>query len=1317
MSVDVQTIDAGYYAKQSAKIRSSISWIVQVSSLNTESQHTYLNSKQPLLDANGQVTQETKWFLISGWPYQQVLAKCFKTFPSGNVFNAVIEVLCRNGLYLLGNDEPIITQQQLQDKSFNADAHLGIIDKLMRAVCSNLWSPVEKVVNSVKKFAPFFASRDLPNDTEEAIVLWLNKVQTRFKQLTEIEASTINGHLSPLSLQIDDVCDSCVLVMLLNYYCPDHIQINDIVIKDPMSISDALHNLNLALTFCYNKVFPQYQICKFRKFLSAQDFLQCCEEMRPNFFTFYSFLFYCFECEPVKGIVNPRGHSVTHVREVIVEPNLSARSTSSHRSRSADEDRDSTSHISALIPDAKALISEATKKSFHPKTPDVKSSSNLMSTNSQSDSDLSNSSVLHGIPQRPLLPKRNHEERPHSRHITTSIRTAHDPMQKSSSLHNINSGFDIEVPVDVKSKWQRNILTQPYSARSNTSTASSARSQPASPAKKFWEQSNVVSTGLLSKVDIGSDSEIEEIFSARDSVDDTTSSRTSNLAWSDFTATYNPSSSSTFSTARSNNVGDLTLETVRTLDYKTPLCSGRNDVTNSTTLNAGSSSDLTDVTNSLASGDSQFTHPSTVTDVLQAVVRSSEKSPDKSATHTDPKFTQGRAASQTSYIVSSGAFNTADSARAAGYPVISDRGNNLFERPHEIPTSPVVPMETELQSHDQRLMDIIDRMRGVAEQIRQQKLELEKQHHFMLIEKNQQQMFYKRDLMQMQLKQLKERTLIQEAKKEESSSDYSSKSPSPATSTRNDEPVVNGYGGPTPSLLQTSNFTLSPNRPSTPRDLTADVTLVQQRLDQLQRSVERERQKRKVNDLEKSIDGLQAELKSLEKFSPSPSHKSLNQQQKAPEVQPHLNLHREDSLQQGAPPVGNHSAEIKTTEASAPAVTRRTLFPSSAPSKTQEQSVRDVTVVHEMQYNQNHQTSQNTDHQDGSKAPHEITVSYDSFSCQLKTSSCQSTPAKSPLLGSPVEQQTDTETTMVHQNEVDKKGAMGFEIVDEKSPATKLAKKKEQFLLGRLKKEEEQRMKQMEREMESEKRKREAREHHEKLMQKKQDEKEKRDRRLKDYQRRKEQEEEAAHNTMKPGIISNTPVSSGKKTHKPKSNIAEQVEVLENIANLDLPTSSHHGSTRNLTYGVKSHRDEETESNGSGGSDYSGPKLFKQLISKSNRALINNALNHCCLPGKVNETVRKKTLRALDESSARHLMILFRDNKCQYRAIYSYNPDEEKLRKITGNGPVSIIPSMIEALFKYNSGRRTFNCVPSKTLAVSIDAITIKSSLWQHSKK
>ncbi|XP_029301059.1 calmodulin-regulated spectrin-associated protein 1-B-like [Cottoperca gobio] len=35
--------------------------------------------------------------------------------------------------------------------------------------------------------------------------------------------------------------------------------------------------------------------------------------------------------------------------------------------------------------------------------------------------------------------------------------------------------------------------------------------------------------------------------------------------------------------------------------------------------------------------------------------------------------------------------------------------------------------------------------------------------------------------------------------------------------------------------------------------------------------------------------------------------------------------------------------------------------------------------------------------------------------------------------------------------------------------------------------------------------------------------------------------------------------------------------------------------------------------------EYNGPKLFKELSSKSNKPIIINAIAHCCLAGKVNE--------------------------------------------------------------------------------------------------
>lgn len=41
---------------------------------------------------------------------------------------------------------------------------------------------------------------------------------------------------------------------------------------------------------------------------------------------------------------------------------------------------------------------------------------------------------------------------------------------------------------------------------------------------------------------------------------------------------------------------------------------------------------------------------------------------------------------------------------------------------------------------------------------------------------------------------------------------------------------------------------------------------------------------------------------------------------------------------------------------------------------------------------------------------------------------------------------------------------------------------------------------------------------------------------------------------------------------------------------------------------------------------HSGPKLYKEPSAKSNKHIIQNALAHCCLAGKVNEGQKNKIL-------------------------------------------------------------------------------------------
>ncbi|XP_077628061.1 calmodulin-regulated spectrin-associated protein 2 isoform X5 [Crocuta crocuta] len=147
--------------------------------------------------------------------------------------------------------------------------------------------------------------------------------------------------------------------------------------------------------------------------------------------------------------------------------------------------------------------------------------------------------------------------------------------------------------------------------------------------------------------------------------------------------------------------------------------------------------------------------------------------------------------------------------------------------------------------------------------------------------------------------------------------------------------------------------------------------------------------------------------------------------------------------------------------------------------------------------------------------------------------------------------------------------------------------------------------------------------------------------------------------------------------------------------------------------GEKDWENASTTSSVASGTEYTGPKLYKEPSAKSNKHIIQNALAHCCLAGKVNEGQKKKILEEMEKSDANNFLILFRDSGCQFRSLYTYCPETEEINKLTGIGPKSITKKMIEGLYKYNSDRKQFSHIPAKTLSASVDAITIHSHLWQ----
>ncbi|KAM4676983.1 calmodulin-regulated spectrin-associated protein 3 isoform 2-T2 [Discoglossus pictus] len=129
--------------------------------------------------------------------------------------------------------------------------------------------------------------------------------------------------------------------------------------------------------------------------------------------------------------------------------------------------------------------------------------------------------------------------------------------------------------------------------------------------------------------------------------------------------------------------------------------------------------------------------------------------------------------------------------------------------------------------------------------------------------------------------------------------------------------------------------------------------------------------------------------------------------------------------------------------------------------------------------------------------------------------------------------------------------------------------------------------------------------------------------------------------------------------------------------------------------------------------EYSGPRLYKEPSAKSNKFIIHNALSHCCLAGKVNEPQKNKVLEDIEKSQSNHFLILFRDGSCQFRAVYTFSAETEELTRLAGYGPRAISLSMVESIYKYSSDRKRFTPIPSKTMSMSVDAFTIQGHLWQ----
>ncbi|XP_015236965.1 PREDICTED: calmodulin-regulated spectrin-associated protein 1-B-like isoform X3 [Cyprinodon variegatus] len=330
--------------------------------------------------------------------------------------------------------------------------------------------------------------------------------------------------------------------------------------------------------------------------------------------------------------------------------------------------------------------------------------------------------------------------------------------------------------------------------------------------------------------------------------------------------------------------------------------------------------------------------------------------------------------------------------------------------------------------------------------------------------------------------------------------------------------------------------------------------------------------------------------------------------------------------------------------------------------------------------------------------------------------------------------------------EAEQKGVIGFFFKDDEKAEDEMAKRRAAFLLKQQRKAEEARLRKLQQEAESEIKRDEARRKAEEDRIRKEEEKARRELIKQEYLRRKQEALMEEQGLTKPRTRTKPRRNRPKSMHRgetsslPKgSTTRDSLKVSMLIKNQSSGAAcrgadlsfSHRGSTLSLVTdadsvisgGADSNRassrnmDRDWESASIASSvismEYSGPKLFKEPSSKSNKPIIINAIAHCCLAGKVNEVQKNVILEEMEKCESNHLFILFRDGGCQFRAIYTYSPDTEVIVKYTGTGPRTITAKMIDKLYKYNSDRKQFTVIPAKTVSVSVDALTIHNHLWQ----
>ncbi|XP_053490067.1 calmodulin-regulated spectrin-associated protein 2a isoform X2 [Ictalurus furcatus] len=1365
-----------HYDFNRAKIRASLTWLV-AKAFGTDSipdklkdpfytdQYEQEHVKPPVVD-----------LLLSAELYCRAGSLILKSDAAKPLLghDAVIQALAQKGLYVTVH-ERLVSERDLSMRPIQMSAHLALIDTLMMAYTVEMVS-MDKVVACMQQYSTDCADGDTPYDTEDGVISWMNKVNEYLKEIIiqeqsrreaqraeplEIPKSPTKWYMKlvparyrkeqtlpktvpwipPVDNLLKDSTDGCALAALLHFYCPDLVKLEDVCLKDSMSLADSLYNLQLVQDFCREHL---NRCCHF----SLEDMLYASSSIKNNYLVFMAELFWWFELvkpsfvQPQVLVDEAPSPSLKNVPSVPISkvtkrsfmerppspdrPSLPLRqqplTTNSgeiRRSTSMSfvdsflgtwptERRSGTQGVSFDIPLDKGDTTQTITQPRLGMTRSVSTEGFGLKVAKGMKRNLSFQPVIGqniGIEEEgcaDTLVGIHHGglngTAPSSIEEALEIINNSEKQQEDTGVEAENEGFFLHMQTKELMPKTQDEGGDSVSEAMGISSASTVEVDTGIHVKTEDIQETLDEDSSLRDCTTSMELDADQCFEARASHSQ------------DSISSY-PSSVGTKSPIADTPIGvKMTSFAEQKFRKLNPNAESKGGNSQGTTPD---SSDL-NLSHSVSWAPSPETSPvhqpqrdpaqAMAAEMVQLRMRLEEK---RRAIEAQKKKVEAAFARHRQKMGRS-AFLTVVKRKNDGaspiqeYTTSSEATKTLSDTAKSPEKSPVKSFSEESMSET----DLLEYTRSIEKlntslSFLQAEMQRLAQQQEIIMQMREQQAWVVSPPQPSPQKQVRELR---------GSGARSSGSPSPA-----DSPHTTHRS---PTNIKRKSASFHSKTPRTPRPTELKITPFN-----------------RVLTVPQSVDSLPR----LRRFSPS------------------------QSVSSSFAYFGNDLKPSKNNMQVDPLCTEGTASDLTLPAKDKQQTETDIADSRTKEFeNSVEQNGEMKD--DGKQSEGEIKPTVESSVSEVLSQAVKETfivtPTEKPidlvsqsnkslievplsilkpLEGQELEECGETLTAGENQDD-DQKMCCGFFFKDDMKGEDSMALKRAALLEKRQRRERENQQRKQQLEAELEQKKEEARLKAEEERLKKEEEKARREFIKQEYLRRKQLKLMEDMDML----VKTRPATAKQKKPRPKSIHRDVIESPKtpvratavssiSLASLNLGDNESVSSEKRTPRpdsadsflspsrseshnGEKDWENASTTSSVTSITEYTGPKLYKEPSAKSNKHIIQNALAHCCLAGKVNEGQKNKILEEMEKSQANNFIILFRDSGCQFRAVYTYCPDTEQMNKLAGIGPKSISRKMIDGLFKYNSDRKQFSQIPAKTMSASVDAITIHSHLWQTKK-